>query len=574
VRPSPKKKPPRKDLERHRVEEKSDRDADKDPDEEQDRKDRSKNFKDASFARVALRHYLAQITQTLEGKYKAERSDSEKPKYFDTQEEAQKWVDAESRDEKPEPSGEKTEPEPEPEPSGGDEALTEEEFEKDFAEAEKLEGRRKDLMKQYEARGLTKTQIDEVVGQVEDPEKDAESAKELLEEEAGKAERKKVVDKFVETLSGDSKKKMQEVLGKYDEGQMEAFTEALESKKKQLAQEGPKDEGQFKKSVEKARALMSGGEGDPEKMAEAMAAVDFHDRVMDNPLSGYGMSLGTGVVPDKPADRKALTDPAELKHVREEALERASSAMSKYQGMSSEDRSRHYKQVVKELSDLKDEGPSARRLHLEALQKGIGMAAALEDGDNTTGVGGSVARLARAAAKTGNTKKLLALGSLDSRDPLDSDDQAILRSIYEDLSNSDWEDVLPKDHPGADIVELLNDPEQSQFLTDDDEEALRRALSDMMLAEASFLDPTLADPDALEVDKEGKAKSIRTQTTKKMKPKKAPLKRVKDAIDWFEEWIKKLTKGSSGKSKKARLRGMGGEWDFTPWPKVRGPVSA
>ena len=45
VKPSPKKKPPRKDLKRRRVE---DSDTTTDPDKDQDRKDRSQNYKDAS----------------------------------------------------------------------------------------------------------------------------------------------------------------------------------------------------------------------------------------------------------------------------------------------------------------------------------------------------------------------------------------------------------------------------------------------------------------------------------------------------------------------------------------------
>lgn len=60
VRPSPKKKPPRKDKRRNRVEE-----TDSDTDAEQDKKDRSNNYKDASYRvftrylnKVAIRHAM------------------------------------------------------------------------------------------------------------------------------------------------------------------------------------------------------------------------------------------------------------------------------------------------------------------------------------------------------------------------------------------------------------------------------------------------------------------------------------------------------------------------------------
>jgi DNA topoisomerase-1 len=580
VRPSPKKKPPRKDLERHRVEEKGDRDGDKDPDEEQDRKDRSRNYKDASHSRVALRYYLAKITQTNDGRYKAERPDSEVPQYFDTEDKAKAWVEGEKSKPEDEPKGEKSKGEPEGDGDGKPSAP-------EADSPEKLKALRSDLMKEYADRGLTKREIKQVLDEVEKAE-DLESAKELLDEaadEKAKAKveqaRKKQVSQSVKPLSGAAKKQVSQALDSFDDEQMAAFSQALEAESSKLGQEGVEDTAAFRESVSKIKATLANPNPntklrkDPAEMAKAVAAVAYHDGVVDNPLANTDPKIGN--IPDKGG---AITDSAKRKEVEKAALARAEDAVYRYREMSPEDRKRHAARITKEIDELRevdDEGneteeskanKSERRIHLEALQKGIGMASAIEDGDNTQGVGGSIARLARAAAKTGNVEKLLKLNSLDSKDNLGSDDQAVLRSVYEDLTDGDWEDIIPKGHPGESIVELLNDPEEGQFLTSADRQSLRKALQDMMVAEASFLDPTLADPDALEVGKEGKARAARTSAVSEMRRKKPPLKKVKETIDWFSEWIKKLTQ-RSGRKKGSRM-----QWDFAPWPKVSGAVLA
>ena len=580
VRPSPKKKPPRKDLKRHRVQEKSEKD-DKDPDEEQDRKDRSRNYKDASHSRVALRYFLAKITQTDDGRFRAERPDSEVPQYFDTEDKAKAWVEGEK-------GGDDEPAEGDDKPKGeDDESKGEKPSAPEADSPEKLKALRDDLMKQYKDRGLTNREIKEVVEEIESAD-DADAAKELLDEaadEKAKAKveqvRKKQVSQSVKPLSGAAKKQVSQALDAFDDEQMAAFTEALEAESSKLGQEGVEDTAAFRESIKKTKATLANPNPnsklrkDPAAMAKAVAAVAYHDGVVDNPLANMDPEIGN--VPDK---GDALTDPAKRKEVEKAALARAEDAVHRYRDMSAEDRKRHAAQITKEidkLRELDDDGneteeskanKSERRLHLEALQKGIGMASAIEDGDNTQGVGGSIARLARAAAKTGNVEKLLKLNSLDSKDDLGSDDQAVLRSVYEDLTDGDWEDIIPKGHPGESIVELLNDPEEGQFLTSADRKSLRRALQDMMVAEASFLDPTLADDDALEVAKEGKAKGLRSKAMKEMKGPKPAGTKVKETIDWFSEWIRKLTRRTQAK------RGSHLEWDFTPWLKVSGAVSA
>lgn len=591
VRKSPKLKPPRTDLERGRVEDKSD--VDRDPDDDQDKKDRSKNYKDASSTRVALRYYLAKVTETDSG-FRAERSDVESPKYFETKEEADAWVDAEDPQKKEEKGADKAKSKKDDKSTGKPPA------------PQDLEQARSDLMDEYRARGLSKSQITEVTGEISKPE-DASAAKDLLEEAAAKAEkdksdkaiaqaRKKTVQDATKALNKAFKKDVEKALESFSDEEAAAFAAALDQASKSLAQNGPSvPNAEFAEDVADAIAVLgeSSGRGkelrsDPEELAAAIAAITYYEAVMDNPENDLDPDSEDPVGP-VPKSSTPITNAEELKSVREQALRRGMAAVRTYRDGDVATRQKHYARVTKEIEQLIErdadgnETPAsqergkkdARRIHLEGLQKGIGMAAALEDGDEAQGVGGMMARLVKAADKSGNLESLMAVNSVNSTAAGDADFQAVIRSTYADLTNQEWSQVLGKDHPGADLADVLSDPEKSRYLSEEDKSALRERLMDMVVAEAAFMDPHAnreLDPDATVADKNGVAKRLRSEATKR---RPSPSSSLKQQLDWFRKFLKEMTSSANkGRPKKGFLPSEISSWDFEPWPKVGRAVSA
>jgi len=591
VRKSPKLKPPRTDLERGRVEEKSD--VDRDPDADQDKKDRSKNYKDSSSTRVALRYYLAKVTETESG-FRAERSDVESPKYFETKDEADAWVDAEDPQKKDEKGADKAKSKKDDKSTGKPQA------------PQDLEQARSDLMDEYRARGLSQSQITEVTGEISKPE-DASAAKDLLEEAAAKAEkdksdkatalaRKKTVQDATKALSKASKKDVEKALESFSDEEAAAFVAALDQASKSLAQNGPSGtNAEFAEDVADAIAVLgeSSGRGkelrsDPEELAAAIAAITYYEAVVDNPENDLDPDTEDPVGP-VPKSSTPITNAKDLKSVQGQALRRGMAAVRTYRDGDVATRQKHYARVTKEIEQLIErdadgnETPAsqergkkdARRIHLEGLQKGIGMAAALEDGDEAQGVGGMMARLVRAADKSGNLESLMAVNSVNSTEAGDADFQAVIRSTYADLTNQEWPQVLGKDHPGADLADVLSDPEKSRYLSEEDKSALRERLMDMVVAEAAFMDPHAnreLDPDATVADKNGVAKNLRAKSVSSRPSTSSPLKQQ---LDWFRKFLKEMTSSANkGRPKKGSLLGEISSWDFEPWPKVGGGVSA
>ena len=103
--------------------------------------------------------------------------------------------------------------------------------------------------------------------------------------------------------------------------------------------------------------------------------------------------------------------------------------------------------------------------------------------------------------------------------------QGILREVLDDIDDEGWLDTLPEDHPGRSLAELLADPEKSINMAPDDKRRVREHLSDMMLADLSYLDP--------EVDAEvGRQATVAMKNPVAKKARARAMKKIKKFPDW------------------------------------------
>lgn len=265
------------------------------------------------------------------------------------------------------------------------------------------------------------------------------------------------------------------------------FQKTFEAEVKRLQKQGPGDLDKFNETHAAEGEVLEGdgGLGDlknPQALARALARRKFKQEVLDDPTYDAEDPLP-----------KAGTQPSAEE--AEKALARAERAVSKYRDMPREERESQLDKIEAQMKSLKDGDP--RKQHLEALKKGIGVASALTDGLEAEGIGGSMARLIAAADKGGNLKKILALkssseGSEEERVEASRRDQELIREIFRDVDDDDWEELLPEDHPGRGWAKLLG-VNGSRHLSSEERSILRENLSDLMLGELEILEPEIDD---------------------------------------------------------------------------------
>jgi len=499
VRTSPKAKPPRRDLEKRRIQV----DREDDPDEKQDKKDRSNNYKDAhqrlsegwgAFlieARGPAPLEPGEVRKTDKGRYTGMNPDGATHTYDD---EEQAKAFAEGRD--AEESGE-SEP--------GD-----------------LEGKRESLMKKYREMGLLGDDVlkdlDEAAEGVES-EGDLKALEDLAKEEVDKAkaeraeaesrakaeEAEKAKEKQVKDVSGlfkggwSAESNISSALEELDEEGFKAFSEAFSSRINEMLQKPPKpaeipnivEDAKKMKDLADRESQVKSLAKDPAKLAEALALVKYHEEVLDNPLVDSERPL-----PD-------VDDDLDL----DSRVDRSKRAMEKYLEMDAEDRKRHFDRLQNEAEKAK----GARKEAIEAIMQGIGIASVIKEGSDAKGVAGATSRLIQAAHKTGKIDKILEMPRKSDTPEQRAQDQKLIREVYEDLREEEWLDVVPEGHPGRGLAELLSDPMgKGRFLSWDDKADIRARLADMLVAETAFLDPALqevmgADATTAEYDEEAKA---------------------------------------------------------------------
>ena len=220
---------------------------------------------------------------------------------------------------------------------------------------------------------------------------------------------------------------------------------------------------------------------DPEKFAEALATVDYYERVLNNPL----------VVPNNPiSEAGGKLKGKELAKAKEAVSTRAKETYSRYQGVDSDTRSAVVESLGREISSL-EEG-SARRLELEGMVAGLGVLSAVEDGDDFEG-GVATQRLAQALAASGNIGLLMAVAPQTMGDALEH--QQEIRSALGEVQDHQWAAAVGDASPASPIAELLaagtGEGEDGQFLTEDDRAFLREVMQDQVMGDIAVLDPAL-----------------------------------------------------------------------------------
>ena len=541
IKPSPKIKPPRTDLQHRR----EPSDEEKDPDEKQEEKDSSNNDKDASLSsyRVALRHFFSKedmvsVRRREDGKVvqvTKKTLNENKSDYEEIEE------DGEGGEE----GG-----------NDGEESGEAKEDPHDLSSPEGLDKFRASLMKKYKDLGLSEDRIGEVTSELSSTSSpgDIDAAKGLLEWEAQATEKEnqktkaetekkekhtKMLTSIKERLKsslGGSAREVQEVLGEYTTEQLETLQAEMEQEQEKLLSLKPEEYEKFKAQAKRERELLEDTTdlrteallSDPKKLAGVLAKQNYLHEVLDNPTTDLENPVPSSGAPIEGKD---------LDEVKKKAVDRAMGTVKKYQKMKPEDRKNHFERVTREIEGLKEGDP--RRVHLEGLAKGISVAGVLQDGDNAKGVGATVARLFKAAKSTGNMRKLMTLGSLAGSEVKKPEDQNLVRGIYEGLTDSDWEGMVPEDHPGKAIVTLLNDPSRGQNMNEGDRAKLRSLLTDMMVGEYTFLDP-VSSGDTLG-EKHESLKKLRGETY--TKPPKA------GDVKGTENWILSMLKAMAGKAK-------------------------
>ena len=277
VRRSPKKKPPRKDLERGRLTS----DEDIDPDAEQDMKDRSNNYKDAAY-RVALRYLLAagNVTKTDSGKYKAEKPSADRPQYFDDKGQAEKWL------EQDEESGEEGE-----------------EGEEDKAE------------------GLSEEELEE--------------HKETKAQEL-KDQKKELIGDITNAL-GESPQKLLDLVNRLENMDTEDAAAYMKEKGESAKEWGGKvsDLSKAKAEAVDARKILLDAKASPAELGKASATVEHFEKVVDNPavdtdnpLPAAGSSADKGQV-KKDALARAEKGVAKYRNVDKKDRDRHSKKLKK-----------------------------------------------------------------------------------------------------------------------------------------------------------------------------------------------------------------------------------------------------
>jgi tRNA nucleotidyltransferase/poly(A) polymerase len=473
VRNSPKNKPPRRDLERSLVKDHKD----DDPDEKQDRKDRSLNFKDIAATmlvrRVAHRFRVAEAAVEEDsgsgggvgGKYLEflkEMGDKQ-----------MKNPDTGNQVKLKSLKGDKGK------------KLQQDEFQKWLSKNEDKGGKGK-------GNGKDKSEGGETT-QLQDRANAAESQRQ--EEERSQQEAETIVnslDYLNDALTSDI---TDSDLRDFTPEQMQAFSNSFgaASTKMDEGDNGFRTDPGKRKSLEKKvkgfRDLLNSSDSDgdklkqdPKKFAEALATVDYYERVLNNPL----------VVPNNPISEKGgKLKGKDLEKAKAGVSTRAKETYSRYQGVDSDTRNSVLESLNSEIASL-DEG-SARRLELEGMVSGLGVLSAVEDGDDFEG-GVAAQQIARGLASTGNIDLLMAVAPQTMGDALAH--QQEIRSSLGSVEDEQWATVLGEDAPGSPIAELLGagtkEGEDGQYLTEDDRAFLRELLSDEIMGEVAVVDPAVS----------------------------------------------------------------------------------
>ena len=440
----------------------------------------------------------------------------------------------------------------------------------------KLKAFRDDVGKLYSKLGIPRGEI-EAATETLTPggsSKDIKDALRVLDEKAAevtekkeKAEEQKLNKKLREKPilnavsaipKGGKGKEIEDYLAGLSSEEFSAFEKAFSTEWDQISENDDRLSKSLKgtEKLEESSGSTKGFE-DPVKMGRALAALKFKHEIFDDPT--YDKK-------DPLPKKGAKPTPKDL----EKSLDRAERSVKKYKEMSKEERDSHLDRIENEIALLKDlPNDNPRKMHLNAIRKGIGVASALTDGMDAKDIGGATARLISAADKGGNLRKILSLGSFGKSPDGDEDarvdqhvkDQELIREIFADVNDEDWEEVLPEDHPGIGFAKLLGS-NSSTYMDEEDRKEIRENLADLMLGELQILEPEIDE----NVDP-GSTRGKRETVGKAARPAAAPRNpNPKGIRGWVSNFLKELADTA-----KSKIQSFMGKAPKAPTPKAPTP---
>ena len=515
VRQSPKKKPPRRDLERGRVEDTQETDADKD----QDRKDRSRNFKDAA-AWVALRYAAGAAAEAVEdeggsgggvgGKFlmfleekgsdqmtnpdtgnKVKLKSLKGPRGKELQKrEFKKWLDSESGgkgpsgDSSPKPSGAKPKPKPKSDSPSADASHA-----GSLNVVEGARQKREDLVgegKPFDVEAL-KAAIQEEFSAIPgvDPAtiKSTLGSMTLVAPEGSYDTPEMLLETAVSNLT------------KANGGAIKAFDKKTKTVRKKALEQVTALGGAAAKGLDKslsASALVSVAAHmdaakdvavaeilDGRARKDARSQAKFADRVLeridgDNPPSPKEiaealvakravevLSDPTMLYPQKPltslsTEPLSFDSPGSEAAYREKMTEAAVDAMYAYRTFPPEDRETHRAGLEKHMAEMSKAGDTETEQYAQALSqmRGLQLASALEDGDKAKGINPAFQAMLIGAEKGGRLEEFAKV-NLSGAAEGDGDAQQVFRKVLEGTSHEDLSKMLPEGHPAQASLKLL-----------------------------------------------------------------------------------------------------------------------
>jgi DNA topoisomerase IB len=448
VGPSPKKKPPRKDLKKRRMDEEA-----SDPDSKQDQKDRSQNYKDACV-RVAARWLFSQ--------------DSEKKSPEDRlKERAKKEFDA---------------------------------YKEEHPQTELTEA---DFLARLDKAGLTADSPEE---SAEDKKKSKEDMKAQDQEKKDKANKaamaalegkwKEAFDKM--ELTADNKKKFTQALSKFGPEERKKFVETFSASLKTLKTDSSTYDSE--KTAALLEDMKKTVKGDtPENLGALAAKAVFADRVALNPEM---MIPGNPVASED--DEGEGTDSSDI----QKASRRTSLALARFDKASAAE----VEEFSKRLDSLIDEAPpdSPRQRQFQAMKHGLTLSQALKgDGEEPPdGVAPLEFLMMKAIKrKSGNLGPLSEVSFRSTSRDKDSGAALAseLESAMKDMSMSEAMRILPNEYQslGASLLETAianatrldkdgneardQSKERAQLIKarEETEKDMKKKLLDLMTQEAS-----------------------------------------------------------------------------------------
>ncbi|MDB4278158.1 hypothetical protein N9917_01010 [Deltaproteobacteria bacterium] len=469
VRPSPKKKPPRKDLRRERV----DTETDTDPDSEQDKKDQSQNFKDIGASvgglvtRVAYLHLMAAKPSRRQRKKQKKEQANPKP--------------AESGS-VPEWSVGKTYTNPD---SQGDQKV---EFGSlPLKEQEKLRAQHDGPGAEDEGGG------DKPKGEAEeDPKAKAQAEEKAKADAAAKAKEQEAealkkdlgtVDAVIEDIGGAAQKAQRKFDDKQEEEMATAYADAIDA----LIETPP---------TGKAMAEMAGmaeavpGPGvinNPKKLGEFLAKQRYAKKVLTNPMMIGGRALsednkGTG----------GTVTPEQLDHSRE----RGEQAYSQFSAASEPQRRDAFFTLYAEYQNAEPGSP--RHTEVRGLMNGVALSIAMagEPVPYMAHVPESYGALGNHLKAKGDGSELKLLNTVTSMSSGES--RETISSIMEDMDDEELSKVVGgSDGHYGDWLEaimsagsLYEDAGKKPAVAQSE---LRDALRKRMLDTITFVDPFIGE---------------------------------------------------------------------------------